>query len=175
VNLPSEPPADAGVSPEAKPSQRRLLLLFVCFLLIFGAFVVLILNNLIQIDFTRRSDTPVTSQQATELLTFVLPPNASDVYYLHHRSGILRLNFYLRFHIPPADAYSAVDFLIANRAHQTSIAEIPIPGAEIPPGPSPWWKAPAIKHGFAIIAPGPFSRSLWYDADASIIYLHETN
>ena len=151
------------------------MLLVLTFLLIFAIFLALILNNLLQIDFTHRSDTPVTSQQATDLLAFVLPPTANNVYYLHHRSGMFRLNFYLRFHIPPDDAFAAVDSLINHRSLQTTTAETPIPGAAIPVGPSPWWNNPPIKHGFAILAPGPFSRSLWYDADNSIIYIHETN
>jgi hypothetical protein len=175
VNPPPEVPADDGVSLEEKPPQSRLLFLFLCFLLVFGVFVILISNNLLQINLTQRSDSPVSSQQATVLLAFVLPPGANDIYYLHHRVGMFQLNFYLRFHVPPDDAFAAMNFLVANRALQTNTNEIPIPGAAIINGPAPWWKVADIKHGFAILAPGSFSRSLWYDSDASVIYLHETN
>lgn len=175
MNPPPEVPADDGISPEAQPPPSRLLLLFLCFLLVFGLFLILISNNLLQINLTQRSDTPVTSQQATVLLAFVLPPGANDIYYLHHRVGMFQLNFYLRFHVPPDDAFAAMNFLVANRALQTNTNEIPIPGAAIINGPAPWWKVADIKHGFAILAPGSFSRSLWYDSDASVIYLHETN
>ena len=71
MNSPEDAPFDAEVSPDAKPSQRRLMLLVLTILLIFAIFLALILNNLLQIDFTHRSDTPVTSQQATDLESFI--------------------------------------------------------------------------------------------------------
>lgn len=153
---------------------RWLLILFCAFLL-FIFFVIFLLRNFFASDFIRRSDAPVTSQEANAQLAFAFPPAATNVYYFYHSAGIQWLEFYLRFHVPPGGASAAVDSLIAKSSHHIASAKIPIPGADLPPGAVRWWNVPGIKHGFAVIAPGSYSPSIWYDSDASVIYFFETD
>ena len=128
----------------------------------------------------RRSDSPVSRDQAQAATSVNLPPSATACYYINDDAEFQSATRFIRFHIPPQDADNAAAYIISHNhyalSNQTVALKAPITaatmmGVDAQYGPAPWWKLSTITHGYTIPRVGREDFGIWYDADKSLIYV----
>ena len=170
-----------------KNAKRILIGTAVTLIMLFLGYA-LSLNYAWHQETTLRSDQPLNRQEAEKALHRPLPSTATDIYYLFSAGGLQDTESYLRFHVDPMQADSAIQDLIAenNRIMKRTLS---YPRSALPP-PQPaklesdaagrfqpmlWWQPQTITNGYFRGEQEGHALQIWYDSDHSIVYTYEND
>jgi hypothetical protein len=158
----------------------------------FGSFHVLNLIALVMFagcgvdESLQRCDSPKSSPAAAALSDPILPPAATEIYYLDYAGGMQDLERYVRFRVPTNEVDSTVDGLIQtnNAQFKRTLAYPRTPLAKariITPNkkflPMPWWTPSSITNGYFRGDPNlaSFSIYIWVNSDTGTIFIYQND
>jgi len=137
-------------------------------------------------NFVTKVDSPLTLENARKDLKFLLPDEASDIYYAHYAQWIA-YDFKVKFKAPlevcKSHALHVIQRYNENEGNPdrkivlefTVISEPPRPEGSGPPINIMWFDVHNIKNGFKIGIKGAQQPMIWIDADRNLFYYRLTD